>query len=281
MIELHGGLALITGASRGIGSKLAQAFADQGMRLLLTARSNDDLQAIAVRLRERNVEVHTLAADITDRRAREQLIEYAEQRLGGLQLLVNNAGVEQVAKYETVAAEDLEYVINVNLIAPMHLARLALGGMKQRRSGHILNMASMAGMFGVAHGETYTATKHGLVGFTRSLRASAQEENTGVSASVVCPGFVDDVGLYAAMRKEHGATASALFPAVHSKDVVKAALRAVREDLPDVLVTVGPLRMGLALNTLAPRLGELVGRRIGSNKVFTEVANGRSSRAPD
>lgn len=279
MIKLHGGLALVTGASRGIGAKLARAFADQGMRLLLTARSSDDLQELAARLRERNVEVHTLAADITDRKSREELVQYAEERLGGLRLLVNNAGVEQVAKYETVTAEDLEYVVNVNLVAPMHLARLALVGMKQRRAGHILNMASMAGMFGVAYGETYTATKHGLVGFTRALRASAQEENTGVSASVVCPGFVDDVGLYTAMRKDHGATASALFPPVHSEDVVNAALRAVREDLPDVLVTVGPLRVGLALNTLAPRLGEFVGRRIGANKVFTEVANGRSRTA--
>jgi short-subunit dehydrogenase len=281
MIQLKGGLALITGASRGIGEKLAEAFAGKGMRLLLTARSETDLEAVATRLRANDAEVHTVAADLGDRDSRAELIHIAEQRLGGLRLLVNNAGIECIAKYEDVDTDDLERILEVNLLAPMHLTRLALVGMQKRRSGHILNVASLAGMFGVAHSEAYTATKHGLVGFTRALRASAHEENSGVGASVVCPGFVDDVGMYHVMQKHHGAKTSNLFPAVHSQDVVKAALRAVQQDLPDVLVTVGPIRLGLALNTLAPRLGELVGRQIGGNKVFSEVANKRQARDYD
>lgn len=277
MIELQGGLALITGASRGIGEKLAHAFAERGMRLLLTARSATDLEAVAARLRAKQVDVHTLAMDVTDRRAREDLVQLAETQLGGVRLLVNNAGVEKIGKYETLTEEDVEHIVNVNLLAPMHLTRLVLVGMQERRSGHVLNMASMAGLFGAAHAETYTATKHGLVGFTRSLRASAFEDNTGVSASVVCPGFVDDVGMYNLMRKNHGAKTSSLFPAVQSRDVVKAALRAVLQDLPDVLVSMGPMRLGLAVHSLAPRLGELVGRQIGANKAFSEVANRRRS----
>ncbi len=216
MIELQGGLALITGASRGIGEKLAHAFAERGMRLLLTARSATDLEAVAARLRAKQVDVHTVAMDVTDRRAREELVQLAETQLGGVRLLVNNAGVEKIGKYEALTEDDVEHIVNVNLLAPMHLTRLVLVGMQGRRSGHVLNMASMAGLFGAAHAETYTATKHGLVGFTRSLRASAFEDNTGVSASVVCPGFVDDVGMYNLMRKNHGAKTSSLFHQVLS-----------------------------------------------------------------
>jgi short-subunit dehydrogenase len=279
MFEFQDRLALITGASRGIGERLAFACAEKGMRLLLTARSETALEGIADRLRANKVEVHAVAVDIAQGSSREKLIQVAED-LGGVHLLVNNAGVEQHAMYETVGVSEIEYVLNVNLLAPMHLARLALIGMQRRRSGHILNMASLSGLFGLAHSEAYTAAKHGLVGFTRSLRASAQEEQTGLSASVVCSGFVDDVGMYVRMQQEYGAKASNFYPAVHSRDVVKAALRAVERDLPDALVTVGPIRFGLALNTLAPRFGEFVARETGSNKVAVKVARGRLSRGP-
>lgn len=274
MIALRGNLALITGASRGLGVELAQAFASEGMRLLLTARSDAGLDTVAQPLRARGTEVHTIAGDVTESAVRTALVQRAEE-LGGLSLLVNNAGIEQVAKYETVSDDDLERMLQVNLLAPMALTRLALVGMQRRRSGHILNIASMAGLAGVAHGETYTTTKHGLIGFTRSLRASAQREHTGVSASVVCPGFVADTGMYSDWKQQHGARASTLFRAVSSRDVVAAALRAVKQDLPDVLVAPGPMRLALAVATLVPRLGESVGHAIGSHDVFSHIAHKR------
>lgn len=274
MIPLSGNLALITGASRGIGAELAKAFANEGMRLLLTARSETGLDAVAAPLRAGGATVDTFAGDITDAGVRAALVQRAEA-LGGLTLLVNNAGIEQVAKYETVSDTDLERMLQVNLFAPMALTRLALVGMQRRHSGHILNIASMAGLAGVAHGETYTTTKHGLIGFTRSLRASAQRERTGVSASVVCPGFVAETGMYSDWKQRHGARASSLFRAVSSRDVVAAALRAVKQDLPDVLVAPGPMRLALAVATLAPRLGETVGHAMGTHDVFSQVAHQR------
>lgn len=274
MLSLPGNLALITGASRGIGAELAQAFAREGMRLLLTARTEPGLEAVAGRLRASGASVTTFAGDITESSVRAALVERAEE-LGGLTLLVNNAGIEQVAKYETVSDADLERMLQVNLFAPMALTRLSLPGMQQRRTGHILNIASMAGLAGVAHGETYTTTKHGLIGFTRSLRASAQRERTGVSASVICPGFVAETGMYSDWKQQHGARASTLFRAVSSRDVVAAALRAVKHDLPDVLVAPGPMRLALAVATLIPRLGETVGHAIGSHDVFTHIAHSR------
>lgn len=279
MIELQGGLVVITGASRGIGVELAKAFSAQGMRLLLTARSAGHLDEVAHELRSRGTDVHTLSGDITESGVREALIHMAETKLGGLRLLVNNAGAELVTKFESVTDEELERSLNVNLLAPMALTRLALIGMQQRKCGHILNIASMAGLAGVAHGETYTTAKHGLVGFTRSLRASAQKERTGVSASVVCPGFVSETGLYSDWKQKHGARASALFRAISAKDVVDGALRAVKYDLPDVLVAPGPMRLALAMATLAPRLGESMGHAMGTHDVFTHVARKRSGAA--
>jgi short-subunit dehydrogenase len=273
--NLDGTLALITGASRGIGAELANAFAGQGMRLLLSARSAADLDHVAANLRARGVEVHTIAGDITQRETRQALIDKAENELGGLRLLVNNAGIEMIAKFESVSDEEVERMLQVNLFAPMALTRLALPSMQRRRCGHVLNVASMAGLAGVAHGETYATTKHGLIGFTRSLRASAQRERTGVSASVICPGFIDDTGMYSEWKSQNGAKASALFRAISASDVVAAALRAVKNDLPDVLVAPGPMRLALAMAALAPRLGETVGHAMGAHDVFTHVANTR------
>jgi short-subunit dehydrogenase len=275
MNDLRGRLALITGASRGIGVELAKAFGREGMKLLLTARSESGLNEVAADLRASGVEVHTLAGDITSRDVRQQLVERAESELGGLALLVNNAGIEMIGKYENVAEEELEQILAVNLLAPLSLTRLALPHMQGRRTGHVLNIASMAGLAGVAHGETYTTTKHGLIGFTRALRASAQKEKTGVSASVVCPGFVAETGMYVEMQNRHGARAPSSFRPISAADVVAAALRAVKHDLPDVLVAPGPMRAALALATLAPRLGESVGHLLRTHEVFAHVANQR------
>jgi short-subunit dehydrogenase len=258
-----------------MGVELAKAFAGEGMRLLLSARSAEGLEGVATSLRARGVEVHTHAGDITRTETRQALIERAENDLGGLSLLVNNAGIEMISKFEAVTDEDLERMLQVNLLAPMALTRLALPAMQKRRSGHILNVASMAGLAGVAHGETYTTTKHGLIGFTRSLRASAQRERTGVSASVICPGFIADTGMYSDWKSQNGAKASTLFRAISAGDVVAAALRAVKYDLPDVLVAPGPMRLALAMATLAPRLGETVGHAMGAHDVFSHVANTR------
>jgi len=266
---------LITGSSRGIGAELAKAFADQGMRLLLTARSDAGLEQVAEPLRARGIEVHTLAGDIALSQTRQALVERAEGELGGITLLVNNAGIEMVTRFENVTDEELERMLQVNLLAPMALTRLALPHMQRRRRGHILNVASMAGLAGVAHGETYATTKHGLVGFTRSLRATAQRERTGVSASVLCPGFVAETGMYTKWRKD-GAKTSNLFRAISANDVVAAALRAIANDLPDVLVASGPMRMALAMATLAPRIGETVGHAMGAHDVFSHVARSRT-----
>ena len=274
--SLRGRLALLTGASRGIGSELAKAFAAEGMRLLITARSESGLEGVASSLRASGAEVHTLAGDITDAATRRALVTKAESELGGLSLLVNNAGIEMVGKFESVTDEDLDRMLQVNLFAPMALTRLALPAMQQRKWGHVLNVASMAGLAGVAHGETYTTTKHGLIGFTRSLRASAQRERSGVSASVICPGFIADTGMYSEWKNRHDARASSLFRAISARDVVSAALRAVKHDLPDVLVAPGPMRLALAMATLAPRLGETVGHVMGAHDVFAQVAKRRS-----
>lgn len=274
-LELRGNLALVTGASRGVGAELAKALASEGMRLLLCARTEAGLEQVSTALRSGGAEVHTHAGDITRAETRRALIDKAEGELGGLALLVNNAGIEMVAKFETVCDEDLERMLQVNLFAPMALTRLALPAMQRRRRGHILNVASMAGLAGVAHGEAYATTKHGLIGFTRSLRASAQREHTGISASVICPGFIADTGMYSDWKTQHGANASTLFRAVSSSDVVAAALRAIKLDLPDVLVAPGPMRLALAMATLAPRLGESVGHAMGTHDVFSRVASSR------
>lgn len=275
MRELAGRVGCVTGASRGIGERIARALAKEGVRLVLVARSADALEALAVQLRKEGAEVHVCPADVGTSAGRDA-IEAAGAALGGIDLLVNNAGIETIAPLPTLSEEALSEVLRVNLEAPILLTRRLLPGMIERRRGHVVNLASLAGLAGSADGESYCAGKHGLVGFTRALRASARTHGWGLSASAVCPGYVRDVGMYVRFQQESGVKAPALLGTSAPDDVARAVVAAVKRDLADVIVNPGPMRPALALGLLLPRVGEWVAQKLGGNEVF--AATGRARR---
>lgn len=275
MRELAGRIGCVTGASRGIGERIARELAKERMRLLIVARSEAPLAALAVQLRKDGAEVHVCVADVGAAAGREA-IAAAGEALGGVDLLVNNAGIETIAPLPTLSDEALTEVLRVNLEAPILLTRRLLPGMIERRRGHVVNVASLAGLAGSADGESYCAGKHGLVGFTRALRASARTHGWGLSASVVCPGYVRDVGMYARFQQEAGAQAPALLGTSSPEAVARAVVAAVKRDLADVVVNPGPMRPALALGLLLPRVGEWVAEKLGGNDVF--AATGRARR---
>lgn len=274
MRNLRGKNALLTGGSRGIGPAIARTLARQGVNLALAARSADKLAAVAQEVSLRGVRVITIPADITDPAARSALLARAETELGPLDLLINNAAIEQVSPFVQQTPADIQRIIDTNLTAPLLLARLILPGMLQRGQGHIVNIASIAGKKAPPYNAVYGATKAGLIEWTGGLRGEL--EGTGVSASVVCPGFIAEAGMF--VDHYGGQSAPWLMGESSPEAVAQAVVRAIQQDSPEVLVTPRPARLGLALYALWPGLGNRFLRWAGVTELFRRAAEQGESK---
>jgi short-subunit dehydrogenase len=268
-----GDVAIVTGASRGLGVFIAHALAKKGMRLVLAARSQQHLTALANELQSLGVDVLTVPTDVADTDALQKLVDLAMQRFGRIDVLVNNAGFANTLPYDHVEITDIQQMIAVNLTAPMLLTRLVLPHMLTAGRGHIVNIASLAGVLPTPYEELYTATKHGLVGFTRSLRASATDKAWPIGVSVICPGFMDDAGIYEDFKKKYGVTAPAAMGSISASQLGQEIIRAIEKNLPDVFVTKAPIRISSALLALAPRLFESMTVRMKTASLFRQIAN--------
>lgn len=279
--ELSGRNALLTGAAGGLGRYIARALAGRGVRLVVSGRREQPLLELCRELRQSGAQAEAVTADLADPEQAAALVEQAEAAIGPLDLLVNNAGIEIAATYPAFTDEELAVIAQVNLIAPMVLARHVLPGMVARGRGHIVMVSSLAGRGGNAYNVAYATTKAGLVGFTRSLRAELV--GSPVGASVVCPGFVARDGMYARMQ-QCGVTAPIALRAVPPERVARAVVAAIVDDRPDVLVTYWPIRSLLAIQELAPRLADRVTVAVGAGRFFAKLVErtGRSepSRPP-
>ncbi len=273
MRALKGKTAIVTGASRGLGPYIARALGDRGMNLVLAARSREGLESVAAELRSRGVETAVVPCDVTDAAAREALVGEAEAAFGGVHVLVNNAGIESTFPYHRLPPTEIERVIAVNLIAPMLLTRLVLPRMLAQREGHIVNIASLAGKQGPPYNEPYAASKAGLIGFTQSLRA--EYRGVGVSASVVCPGFVREAGMFADARARVPREPSRLLGTTTPQAVASAVARCIERDLPEALVNPGPTRLLMAILALAPSFGAWFASRAGVDDIFRAWAEQR------
>ncbi|MCH8346090.1 MAG: SDR family NAD(P)-dependent oxidoreductase [Chloroflexi bacterium] len=275
MKNLRGRTAILTGASKGIGVHVARALAKQGINLVLAARSVNALEEVRKAVERQGVRAIAVPTDVGDRSALKSLVERAVSEFGSIDILVNNAGIELILAYHKLRPEEIEEMVRVNLLAPMHLTWLVLPGMLERRQGHIVNMSSLAGKAGPAYNEPYGATKAGLIGFTQSLRGTYRR--SGVSASVVCPGFVEE-GMYAKTKEEFGVTVPRLLGVSKPEAVASGVIRAIKKDLPEVIVNPGPIRPLLTMAAISPSLGEWMIERIGAVAVFRKVAKLRESQ---
>ncbi|MDC0245456.1 SDR family oxidoreductase [Acidimicrobiaceae bacterium] len=183
-MDIKNAQVLVTGGSRGIGAALAHEYSAKGARVIVTARSGEDLERVATEI---NGVAHV--ADLSTAETVDNLIQEIESLYGPIDVLVNNAGVETVNPVATVATEDIRTAARINLETPMVLTRQVLPGMIERERGALVYLSSLAGTSGFAGMGPYCATKAGLNNFVAALRIELK--NTPIHATLVAPGPVD------------------------------------------------------------------------------------------
>ncbi len=189
-MELHSkSVVVITGASSGIGAALARRLARRGLKLALCARRIEKLEALAAELRENGTECLALRCDVSDERQAQHFVEQVLQHYGRIDVLVNNAGRGNMASVEDTTSSTLHSIFSLNVFALWFLSAPTIRHMKERGSGRVICVASVAGKFGFPFNSAYVAAKHAVVGFVASLRAELA--GSGISASVVCPDGVE------------------------------------------------------------------------------------------
>lgn len=186
MFDLTGRCALVTGATGGIGSAIAVALHGRGATVALSGTRQERLDALAAQLGDR---VAVLPCNLSDREAVSALAGRAEDSLGGLDIVVNNAGITRDNIFMRMKDEEWDQVIAVNLTAAFVICRAALRGMMKRRYGRIVNIASISGVAGNPGQGNYAASKAGLVGMTKSLAREVAAR--GITANCIAPGFIE------------------------------------------------------------------------------------------
>ncbi|SFK16926.1 Short-chain dehydrogenase [Amycolatopsis sacchari] len=262
----EGAVGILTGASRGIGVVLAEHLARAGVRLALVARSEDGLRAAAERAAAHGPRPLVVPADVAEEEDQRRVVRVVAEALGPPSLLVNNAGVERIARFQDVSLDDIRRVALVNLVAAQSLTRLVLPHLLAAGEGHVVNVGSVAGRTAYPYGALNSAAKHGLVGFTWSLREELR--GTGVGVSAVYPALVAEVGISSRWQAKR----PVLLGRVPPEAVARAVVRCIREDRVEITVAPPLERVADVVSAVSPRLASWVARRVGVVRYLREVA---------
>ena len=269
--------ALVTGASKGIGRYIARALAGAGYDLVVSGRSAAELDALVGELRASGTHATSIPADLTEPRDLETLAIGAEQKLGHVDVLVNNAGGDPQREFDQMSWADNERIFKLNVLGPMHLTHLLLPGMLAAGKGQVINISSIAGRVGFPYTESYAAAKDGLIGFTRVLRHDYRRR--GVTASAIVLGAIRGAGQGQRTSDELGLTMPR-FGTSAASDFAKAVMAAIRKDRAEIVVMPGPGRVMKAVMDLFPGFGPAMNRMAGADATMQRVIEYRRGSAP-
>lgn len=262
-MTLVSGDVLVTGATGGLGRAIAQAFAARGASLILTGRRAEMLEPLAEELSAR-----AIACDLSRRDHVDRLISDA----GGVDVLVANAGLPATGQLVELTQEQIDRMLEVNLRAPIALARGLAPAMVARGRGHIVLMSSLMAKSAAYASSMYSATKAGVRGFALGLREDLRPHGVGVS--VILPSFIRDAGMFA----DSGAQLPRWVGTRAPDDVADAVIHAIEHNRPEVDVAPASLRVGATFSSVAPGIAAAVSRRMGSEKIASEFADGQRDK---
>ncbi len=211
-------VVIVTGASSGIGEATARRLAQDGMRVVLAARRQDRLEQIAEEIKVRGGQALAVPTNVRDRTAIHGMVQATLSHWGRIDVLVNNAGLGYSSRVADIDPDKLREQVEVNLVAVIECAQAVLPAMLRQSSGHIINVASIAGLIGLPGSSIYSATKFGVNGFSDSLRREVQ--GLGIRVTAFCPGFVATNFSPRLRRVAEGRADKASVPGVMSADYV-------------------------------------------------------------
>jgi short-subunit dehydrogenase len=258
-------VVVVTGASRGLGRAIAQTLFDHGMKVVISARSADELEAAQKQLDRGGSRSLAVAGDVTNAADREALLAAAREKFGEVDVLVNNAGTDHPEFFADADFRRIESIVNLNVLALMGMTHAVLPEMLKRHSGHIVNIASTAGLAPVPYAAVYGATKAAVISFSQSLRFEVAGQGVGVS--VVCPNFVRDAGLFHENSEGKGKA-----PTVSPAQVGESVVSAITGNRGRVLASPAAVKFAPLLNALSPGLTYFASRQNGSAAAMEKMA---------
>ena len=263
-MNIDGRTALVTGATGGLGEAIARALAERGAKLVLTGRRTDVLEPLAAELAARS-----LVADLADLAAVAGVLEESRNA----DIVVANAALPADGPIAEYTEEQIDRALDVNLRAPILMAKAAAESMSARGGGHLVFISSISGKLATHGSALYSATKFGLRGFASALRQDLHDAGVGVSC--IFPGPIRDAGMFAQAEVELPRLAATRSP----QDVARAVVKAIERNRAEIDVAAPPVRWSAALAAFAPGLVAGVSRRLGAEDYAAQIASSEAHRS--
>ncbi len=255
--SISGSRLLITGASQGIGRALAEAAIERGGQVLAAARSENLLQELADQVRSRGGSLQTVSADVTSPEDRRKMVQAALDHFGGLDILINNAGIGATGHFAEVSPDRLRKIMEVNFFGLTETTRALLPLLKKGNRPAIVNISSIAGKRGIPARSEYSASKFAVQGFSEALRAELAKD--GVDVLVICPGLTQ-TNFSQNMLEQKARLQMDHMRGMTSEQVAHAVLRAIERGKNEVCLSFKGKLMVL-VSRFFPRLADRIAAR--------------------
>jgi NAD(P)-dependent dehydrogenase (short-subunit alcohol dehydrogenase family) len=282
-MTFNGCSVVITGGSRGLGLLVARELGREGARLTIAARDEDELQRAREDLAGRGLDVTTVVCDVGDRGQAQKLIDDVVERTGRIDVLVNNAGIIQVAPLEHMRREDFEQAMDVHFWGPLQTMTAAITVMKRQRAGRIVNVSSIGGKIGVPHLAPYCSSKFALTGLSESIRAEIAKD--GIYVTTVCPGMMRTGSPFNAWFKGRHREEFAWFAIADSLPVATIDATRAASQIVDAcrygdaeLIISWPAKLAVVANAVAPQ-GVALGMDLANRMLLPQPTDEAGDRA--